>query len=1423
MVTMTWLSAAVLAQACGDETTVSTPDPPRATTLTVTPASARLTALGTAVQFSPRVLDQYGGDVMAGAAVSWTTSDASVARVDASGLVTATGNGTSAITAVVGEVSGTATATVAQEVGMVAVSPERATLVVGDTLSLVARAVDANGHAVAGAEVAWSSSDVAVAEVDGSGIVRGVGLGTATITAASNGAEGPSEITVDNPDRRVLVALYMATDGPNWVNNDGWMSDAPLGEWYGVTTDASGRVVQIDLSGDNEDRGYTPHGLSGPIPPEVGNLTHLEQLRLDENALIGPIPPEVGKLSKLESLRLDLNGLTRIPPEIGKLSNLTELDLSWNNLSGVIPSEIGRLSNLTELNLSVNKLGGVIPSEIGRLSKLTSLALYRNALSGPIPTELGNLSNLKSLWLRWNNLSGPIPTEIGNLSDLTGLSLSRNSLSGRIPTELGDLSNLTTLLLGENDLSGPVPQSLLQIDGLLRLRLSDNSALCIPATPAFRAWLAGIEDHDIEPGNDCNAVDVAVLESLYEVAGGAGWTKSDGWLGDEPVAEWHGIVADTLGRVTQLDLEHNGLAGFLPGTLGDLAALTELRVSHNALAGRVPLSLKRTRLEVLRYADTNLCVSLEESFQAWLNTIGSVSGARDGCGPDRKILETFYEATEGPNWDRSTNWLTDTPLGEWYGVEADDQGRVRVLHLGWNGLSGPIPPELGGLSNLTKLWLRGIGPIPPEIGNLSKLTELSLGGTFGPIPPEIGKLSKLRDLQLSGSGIFGPIPPEIASLSNLTSLWISGSLTGPIPPWMGSLSNLTRLVLRGRSGLSDGSGLTGSIPSEIGDLADLRILGLGQNQFASPIPPELGNLSRLRQLWLESNDLTGPVPSGMSGLSDLEVLVLTNNPKMAGPLPADLTELNKLRLLRAENTGLCAPSYANFQRWLRWIDDRRIRSCIQGVSPAAYLVQAVQSSEFPVPLVAGERALLRVFPTANQATTAGIPEVRVRFYRDGRETHAESIRGSSTQIPTHVDESSLAGSANAEIPGDVVQPGLEMVIDIDPGETLDPALLVTKRIPETGRLAVEVHAMPLFHLTLIPFVWTQTQDSSRVDLIEAVEADPENHRMIQATRTLLPIGDMKVTGHDPVLSSSNDARTLLSETAAIRRLEGGAGYYMGILPPRFSGDAAGVALLSGVVSVATADPFTIAHELGHNLSLNHAPCGGPLRAGWYPYPDGSIGTWGYDFVNGGTVVPSSHKDLMSYCGPPWISDYHFTKALGFRLRDARSVALPGPSVATMPSRSILLWGGTGPDGVPYLEPAFLVDAPAALPSSRGDHRVTGRTGREVELFSFSFDMREVADGGGNSSFAFVLPVRSGWEGNLDNITLTGPAGSVTLDGESDIPMAIVYDPRSGQVRGILRDLPPPSQAALDATGRATSQGLEVLFSRGIPDAAAWRR
>ena len=1286
------LCAALLACACGDGSTEPSPQPP-ATTLTVVPGTAELTALGATLQFTARVLDQ-NGRVMAGAVVAWSSGDTSVATVDASGLAAAVNNGTAAITATSGSASGSAAVTVAQAVSVVTVSHTADTLAAGDTLRLSAEASDANGHPVANAELEWSTSDATVATVDSTGLVRAVAAGTAVIAAAAAGADGAVEVVVrENGDRAALVALYESTDGPNWTNNGNWLTDRPPGEWHGVEVDGQGRVTTLELHGNN--------------------------------------------------------------------------------------------------------------------------------LSGPIPAEIGTLARLEVLWLPGNALSGSIPAAIGDLARLKRLDLGANSLSGGIPAQFGDLRELTFLNLRHNNLDGPVPPSLAQLNPFI-LDIDGNSGICVPGTSVFSEWLERVRTlagRDVS-ADPCNAADVAALRRLYEATGGEAWTESAGWTEEGAVDDWHGVTTDSLGRVTILDLTANGLFGRLPGGLGSLAQMTELRIADNAdLSGRFPLTLALLSLRTLHYFGTGLCAPPDASFRSWLSAIPSHKGTGVECGPlsDREALEALYHATGGPDWQNQGNWLTDAPLGEWHGVDTDDNGRVTVLELAGNNLTGPLAPEIGALGELRLLALETNalrGPLPPALGELSKLREFwaTEAGISGPIPPELGQLSNLEVWHIWNNGLTGSIPAELGNLSSLRTLGMgNNNLTGPIPPEFGRLSSLEFLYLHQNA-------LTGPIPPEFGRLSSLFLVWLTRNALTGPLPREIGDLASLEHLHLERNRLSGPVPPELGRLGRLKVLGLSQNTAMTGPLPPELTALPHLSDLLAGGTGLCTPSDPAFVAWLESVViNRRVARCASGPPSAAYLVQSVQSREHPVPLVAGQRALLRAFPTATRATSEGIPDIRARFYVDGREVHVSDIPGKPTPIPTAVDEASLSASANAEIPGDMVRPGLEMVIEVDPDGELDPALGVARRIPETGRLGIDVQRMPPFDLTLVPFLWTGApEDSSIVAEVESAAADPDGHVAFSRTRTWLPVDDFEISAHAPVLSSSNNSSELVDQVEVIWALEGGTGYYMATMAPPITGSS-GSARTPGRASFSLVPGPTL-HELGHNMSLRHAPCGnaaGPDPS--FPTTDASIGVWGYDFDSGELVGPRV-TDIMSYCGG-WISDYHFTKALRYRLANEGRAGAD----AAAPVRSLLLWGGVGAEGEPYLEPAFVVDAPALLPDSAGAHRISGRTADGGELFALSFTMPETVGGDGGSGFVFVLPARPGWEEGLASLVLAGPGGTAILNEESNRPIAILRNPLTGRVRGILREPPGTAATAEARAALPLGSGLEVLFSRGIPDAEAWNR
>ncbi len=639
-------------------------------------------------------------------------------------------------------------------------------------------------------------------------------------------------------------------------------------------------------------------------------------------------------------------------------------------------------------------------------------------------------------------------------------------------------------------------------------------------------------------------------------------------------------------------------------------------------------------------------------------------------------------------------------------------------------------------------------------------------------------------------------------------------LTGPIPPELGSLTELRLLAL-------DKNSLTGPIPPELGGVTELGELWLAGNNLTGPIPPELGGLTELGDLSLEGNDLTGSVPPELGNLTELRRLALAGNAGMAGVLPMSLTNLRKLEEFSAGRTGLCAPADPDFQSWIGAIRAARVQTCIDPnrVTYPAYLTQAAQSREFPVPLVAGEEALLRAFVTATSPTEVAIPPLRARFFADGDEIYRADLPARTAAIPTELYEGDLSQSQNAVIPGGIVRRGLEMIIEIDT-TGIDPGLGIAARIPETGRIAIDVREMPVLDLTVIPFLWRDDPHWEAVETVEAMAADPYGHEMLRQMRDLLPVGEIGVTAHAPVLTSTSydEWDPILGQTEAIRAIEGGTGHYMGTMSRPGREGVAGRAYLGGRVFISRLNPTTMAHELGHNMGLYHAPA---CRAGGadpdFPTEDGSVGVWGYDFRYG-NIVPPSVPDLMGYCDPSWIGGYHFGNALRFRLSDESGTAAAAVA-GTVSDKSLLLWGGVDAGGAPYLQPAFVLDAPASVPAPGGEHEITGRDGNGGELFSLTFAMPETVDGDGGSSFAFVLPVLPEWREGLASITLSGPGGSATLNGESDHRMTILRGGRDGQVRGFLRGLPLAAQAASDGT---VTPGLDVFVSRGIPDPAAFR-
>jgi Leucine-rich repeat (LRR) protein len=160
-------------------------------------------------------------------------------------------------------------------------------------------------------------------------------------------------------------------------------------------------------------------------------------------------------------------------------------------------------------------------------------------------------------------------------------------------------------------------------------------------------------------------------------------------------------------------------------------------------------------------------------------------------------------------------------------------------------------------------------------------------------------IENTTELDLTSSGLTGEIPSEIGDLTNLTHLELNyNQLTGEIPSWIGDLTNLTHLNLSFNQ-------LSGEIPKSIGNLTNLETLYLDRNDLTGEIPVEIGNLTDLTSLDLSYNDLTEEIPSEIGQLTNLTFLKLRYN-DLTGLIPPEICDQGDSSP-SLDNNQLCPP------------------------------------------------------------------------------------------------------------------------------------------------------------------------------------------------------------------------------------------------------------------------------------------------------------------------------------------------------------------------------------------------------------------------------------------------------------------------------------------------------------------------------------
>ena len=344
------------------------------------------------------------------------------------------------------------------------------------------------------------------------------------ITSMNSGSTSNAE-----EEMQVLVDMFNALNGNEWINNTGWQSDDKHCNWFGITCNKDGHVSFIDLRSNN---------LTGSFPSRLLSSLHgVEWLDLGDNEIFGTIndfllyqmvqlqhvdlsfndlsgsaqvlvTPSIQYLNfshnKFNSIRqmqifkqsyntmhtidLSYNNITtdisevveNIPP------NLKELLLTGNHIYGTLPNPLPVVENMRRFLVNNNKLSGQVPDISRSFPLINELRLSNQSyaenggLSGSIPLGWSNLRYLDFLDLSYNKLNNVISPDIGNLPQLRVLNISNNELTGWIPTDLGNLAGILEIFdVSNNSLQGSIPTQLGSFDDVHRVILSGNDELYV--------------------------------------------------------------------------------------------------------------------------------------------------------------------------------------------------------------------------------------------------------------------------------------------------------------------------------------------------------------------------------------------------------------------------------------------------------------------------------------------------------------------------------------------------------------------------------------------------------------------------------------------------------------------------------------------------------------------------------------------------------------------------------------------------------------------------------------------------------------------------------------------------------------------------------------------------------------------------------
>lgn len=494
-----------------------------------------------------------------------------------------------------------------------------------------------------------------------------------TLTVSGIAPQSPAD-----DDRAILTALYHATDGDNWTNNDNWLTDAPLNEWHGVSTYDDGRVRGLVLA-DNQ--------LTGQLPPALGEFHAVETLSFPGNQLTGHIPPELANLTELSRLFISGNQLTGCIPQA--LRGIEESDLEQLSLPfceddqtpeppDTIPAECVQPLSIDSSIDGAWARGDCVSQ--GRTEYGAHYAQYYTFTLESAATINLTIESRTDPYLILLDEAGEIIAQDDD-DDADNFNLSSDRDSGiRIALGSGDYTIEATTY--GNEATGDFTLTL--------------------GRPGFTA-----------------------LRALYHATDGDNWDNSDNWLTDAPLADWHGIRTDNEGRLISIYLNDNNLNGEIPAELGQLDHLEGLYLARNDLSGRIPQELGALQnLKALMLFDNDLTGSIPHQ----LGDLGNLEEMRLG---DNRLSGNIPESL-GRLSNLQTLYLAGNELRGRIPKSLGSLANLRQISLAANNLSGSVPVELANLENLTHLYIWNNQLTAEDfirrIGDLDNLEVLDIGG-----------------------------------------------------------------------------------------------------------------------------------------------------------------------------------------------------------------------------------------------------------------------------------------------------------------------------------------------------------------------------------------------------------------------------------------------------------------------------------------------------------------------------------------------------------------------------------------------------------------------------------------------------------------------------------------------------------------------